>query len=235
MTNKLITSIMGVGLLATVLTGCGMGEKDEPYTSYGKVFMPSKYQKEPNFNVTPNELIRSSTPYYSELSDVNSLAKETLENKEDAKEFEKKEAERKRKEELLRQKKEQLEKQRKEELKKSQAQQTASRGHQPQGSGWVAFKGTYYGANCNGCSGKTSLGYDVRNTIYVNGLRVIAVDPRVIPLGSIVEVQAPYGTFKAIAGDTGGAIKGHKVDILVESEARSSQIGTHTVYIRILK
>lgn len=122
-----------------------------------------------------------------------------------------------------------------EEEKKRQQQAVVSRGEQPQGTGWVAFKGTYYGADCRGCSGKTALGYDVRNTIYVEGLRVIAVDPSVIPLGSIVEVQAPYGTFKAIAGDTGGAIKGHIVDILVESEARSSQMGTHTVYIRILK
>lgn len=231
MKKSLITGIMGASLLTGVLTGCNIDD-EESYEHHKKVYMPSKYQKEPNFNITPEELIKQSTPYYKELGDSNSLAQEVLELKENAREFEKKEAERKRKEELEKQRLAKLE----EEKKKQQAQkQTISRGQTLTGNGWVAFKGTYYGANCAGCSGKTAYGFDVRNTIYANGLRVIAVDPRIIPLGSIVEVQAPYGTFKAIAGDTGGAIKGHIVDILVESEARSSQLGTHTVYIRILK
>lgn len=119
---------------------------------------------------------------------------------------------------------------------KAQQVQTISRGSEaPSGGNWMAFKGTYYGADCNGCSGRTATGIDVRSTIYSNGLRIIAVDPSIIKLGSIVEVKTPNETFRAIAGDTGGAIKGYKTDILVESEARASQIGTHTVYIRIIK
>ncbi len=43
-------------------------------------------------------------------------------------------------------------------------------------------------------------------------MKLIAVDPNVIPLGSKVWVEG-YGY--AIAGDTGGAIKGNKIDILV--------------------
>lgn len=233
MKKSLITGIMGVSLLTGILTGCNIDDEDS-YQHHKKVYMPSKYQKEPNFNITPKELIRQSTPYYKELGDSNSLAKEVLDLKENAREFEKKEAERKRKEELEKQRLAKLEEEKKKK-KEVQKQQSTSRGKTPNGSGWVAFKGTYYGADCSGCSGKTAYGFDVRNTIYANGLRIIAVDPRIIPLGSIVEVQTPYGTFKAIAGDTGGAIKGHIVDILVGSEAESSQIGTHTVYIRILK
>lgn len=48
------------------------------------------------------------------------------------------------------------------------------------------------------------------------GISTIAVDPRVIPLGSLVYVEN-YG--KAIAADTGGAIKGKIVDVFLNSES----------------
>lgn len=48
-----------------------------------------------------------------------------------------------------------------------------------------------------------------------NGISTIAVDPRVIPLGSLVYVEG-YG--KAVAADTGGAIKGNIIDVYVNSE-----------------
>lgn len=232
MSKSLIKGIMGASLLASVLTGCGQGEENDIEVGHSKVYMPSKYQKEPRFDITSEELIKLSTPFYSELSSTETLASETLSMSQNAREFEKKEAERKHKEELERRRLAKLEEEKK---KKQQVQPTISRGEAQPSGNWVAFKGTYYGADCAGCSGKTAYGFDVRNTIYANGLRIIAVDPRIIPLGSIVEVQAPYGTFKAIAGDTGGAIKGNKTDILVGSEAEATQIGTHTVYIRILK
>lgn len=47
-----------------------------------------------------------------------------------------------------------------------------------------------------------------------DGISTIAVDPRVIPLGSLVYVEG-YG--KAIAADTGGAIQGNIVDVYVNS------------------
>ena len=47
------------------------------------------------------------------------------------------------------------------------------------------------------------------------GISTIAVDPRVIPLGSLVYVEN-YG--KAIAADTGGAIQGNIIDVFVNSE-----------------
>lgn len=51
-----------------------------------------------------------------------------------------------------------------------------------------------------------------------NGISTIAVDPRVIPLGSLVYVEG-YG--KAVAADTGGAIQGNIVDVYVNSEAEA--------------
>jgi 3D (Asp-Asp-Asp) domain-containing protein/septal ring factor EnvC (AmiA/AmiB activator) len=62
-------------------------------------------------------------------------------------------------------------------------------------------------------------------------MKLIAVDPRVIPLGSRVWVEG-YGV--AIAGDTGGAIKGHKIDVLVPNYAAAIQWGRRTVKIIIL-
>lgn len=47
-----------------------------------------------------------------------------------------------------------------------------------------------------------------------NGISTISVDPRVIPLGSLVYVEG-YG--KAIAADTGGAIIGNIIDVYVNS------------------
>ncbi|ASW42029.1 G5 domain-containing protein [Clostridium isatidis] len=47
-----------------------------------------------------------------------------------------------------------------------------------------------------------------------NGISTISVDPRVIPLGSLVYVEG-YG--KAIAADTGGAIVGNIIDVYVNS------------------
>ncbi len=47
-------------------------------------------------------------------------------------------------------------------------------------------------------------------------MKMIAVDPKVIPLGSKVWVEG-YG--EAIAGDTGGAIKGNRIDILLDQIA----------------
>lgn len=95
---------------------------------------------------------------------------------------------------------------------------------------------THYTYRCEGCSGITATGIDVTRTIYENGLRVIAVDPRVIPLGSIVRVKYTDGTtFKAIAGDIGGAIKNCRIDVLVASEREAYRLGKQTVTVTILK
>lgn len=58
----------------------------------------------------------------------------------------------------------------------------------------------------------------------------IAVDPKVIPLGSTVYIDG-FGTFKA--DDTGGAIKGKKIDLLVESYDKAIELGVkrRNVYV----
>lgn len=60
---------------------------------------------------------------------------------------------------------------------------------------------------------------------------VIAVDPRVIPLGTMLEVPG-YGV--AIAGDTGGAIKGNRIDIHFPTVGQALSWGRKTITIKIL-
>ncbi len=60
---------------------------------------------------------------------------------------------------------------------------------------------------------------------------VIAVDPRVIPLGTRVYVEG-YGY--AIAADTGGAIKGNIIDVCMDSREESFAWGRRNVKVYIL-
>src|SRR5690625_1319941 len=101
----------------------------------------------------------------------------------------------------------------------------------------LSFEATYYTARCDGCSGITATGYDVRSTIYSpEGYRIIAVDPNVIPLGSVVRVS--YGderaSFKAVSSDTGGDINGHRIDILVATKEEAYRLGREDVRVEIL-
>lgn len=95
----------------------------------------------------------------------------------------------------------------------------------------ITMETTYYTSSCVGCSGNTAAGYDVRGTIYANGYRVVAVDPWLIPLGTIVFVETPYETFYAIAGDTGGNIMGNRLDILVGTYWEAINKGRHYVTV----
>lgn len=86
---------------------------------------------------------------------------------------------------------------------------------------------TAYTAYCVGCSGRTATGINLRK--YPNK-KVIAVDPLVIPLGSKVHVQG-YGT--AIAGDTGGAIRGKRIDVFKNSKKAALNWGRRTVKVTV--
>jgi uncharacterized protein YabE (DUF348 family) len=88
---------------------------------------------------------------------------------------------------------------------------------------------TAYTAYCNGCSGRTATGLDLRAN---PNSKVIAVDPRIIPLGTKVYVEG-YGY--AIAADTGGAIKGYKIDVFFPTKAEAFRWGVRKVKIKILK
>lgn len=86
-----------------------------------------------------------------------------------------------------------------------------------------------YTASCAGCSGITKTGLNLKKN---PGLKVIAVDPRVIKLGTKVYVDG-YGY--AVAGDIGGAIKGNKIDVFIPTKSAALKWGRKNVKIKILK
>ncbi|GAF66782.1 hypothetical protein BTS2_3686 [Bacillus sp. TS-2] len=92
----------------------------------------------------------------------------------------------------------------------------------------LTMEATAYTAECEGCSGITATGIDL---LADRNKKVIAVDPSVIPLGTRVHVEG-YG--EAIAGDTGGAIKGNKVDLHVPTKNEAIQFGRQNVKVTIL-
>lgn len=86
---------------------------------------------------------------------------------------------------------------------------------------------TAYTANCRGCSGITASGFNLKKN---PNAKVIAVDPRIIPLGTKVHVQG-YGD--AVAADTGGSIKGHKIDVFYSTKSKALNWGRRTVTVKV--
>jgi len=63
-----------------------------------------------------------------------------------------------------------------------------------------------------------------------------AGDPRVLPLGSVVRVTWPSGTLIGIfvIMDTGGAIRGNKIDLYTPSCREAEDWGRHPVVVEVL-
>ncbi len=77
--------------------------------------------------------------------------------------------------------------------------------------------------------GKTDSGAQARRGI-------IAADPRLLPIGSLVEVDG-IGRKPArfVVADTGSAIKGKRIDIFMPSCAAAKQFGKRRVLTRLLR
>ncbi|MFJ7747413.1 LysM peptidoglycan-binding domain-containing protein [Peribacillus sp. NPDC097295] len=92
----------------------------------------------------------------------------------------------------------------------------------------MTVRATAYTADCQGCSGVTATGVDLKAN---PNEKVISVDPSVIPLGTKVYVEG-YGY--ATAADTGSAIKGNKVDLFVPNKEDALNWGVKNVNLKIL-
>ncbi|RSU07584.1 hypothetical protein CBF34_00240 [Vagococcus penaei] len=89
----------------------------------------------------------------------------------------------------------------------------------------MMMESTAYSYSEAGLTPFTATGLDLRENP-----NAIAVDPSVIPLGSIVEVSG-YGL--AIAADTGGAIKGNIIDVHFPTVEQCYQWGRRQVSVTI--
>lgn len=100
------------------------------------------------------------------------------------------------------------------------------------------YEVTHYSAYDGTQSGITRGGTNMANgNIHTSdGYRIVAVDPNVIPFGSILEVSTGNGqTFTAKADDTGGAIRGNIIDIAVSSPEEARKLGRTTASVKVLK
>jgi len=88
----------------------------------------------------------------------------------------------------------------------------------------LTMTATAYTAEDAGTTNLTYRGHRLRRGL-------VAVDPRVIPLGTRLYVVG-YGY--AIADDIGGAIKGNKIDLAFENHADAIQFGVQKVTVYIL-
>lgn len=76
-----------------------------------------------------------------------------------------------------------------------------------------------------GATGRTATGRHA-------GFGCVAVDPRVIPLGTLIFVEG-YGF--ALACDTGGAIHGNRIDLCFRSRSQAMRYGRKQVRVHVFK
>lgn len=93
------------------------------------------------------------------------------------------------------------------------------------GGSTMTMEATGYSYSEPGLGFYTATGIDLRQNP-----QVIAVDPSVIPLNSLVEVSG-YGF--AIAGDTGGAIKGNRIDLHFKTVQECFDWGRRSVSVTV--
>ena len=86
---------------------------------------------------------------------------------------------------------------------------------------------------CKNCCGKdetdTNYGITSTGTLATSG-RTVAVDPTVIPYGSIVMIDG----HEYIAEDTGGAIEGKRVDIFFDNHSEAKAYGRRVKEVTVL-
>ncbi|MDP2182180.1 MAG: 3D domain-containing protein [Actinomycetota bacterium] len=111
-------------------------------------------------------------------------------------------------------------------IKRSSGRLTISRGKsRPPSSGEkISVVSTAYAPGVDGVDWRTATGARA-------GYGVIAVDPSVIPLGTHVYVSG-YGY--AVAADTGGSIRGNRIDVCFDTRAEAIAWGRRTVTVTIL-
>ncbi len=91
---------------------------------------------------------------------------------------------------------------------------------------WFYFVATGYSANDpqQGTSSITATGKEIKKGM-------IAVDPKIIPLGTQVEIK-DTGVF--VAEDTGGKIKGNRIDIYFETKEEARNFGRQVIWVRVM-
>lgn len=91
---------------------------------------------------------------------------------------------------------------------------------------WYYFIASGYSANdpAQGTNNITATGKEIKKGM-------VAVDPREIPLGTKIEIK-DMGIF--IAEDTGGKIKGNRIDIYFDTKKEAKEFGRKGIWVKII-
>lgn len=101
----------------------------------------------------------------------------------------------------------------------------------------VQYTGVYSSFKATAYTADAKWGHATASGLHAK-LGVIAVDPSVIPMGTKVYVEGLNGASDygyAIAGDTGGSIKGNIIDLYMNDEATCNSWGVKYVNIYVLE
>lgn len=118
-------------------------------------------------------------------------------------------------------------------LQQNQQNQTAPQIQQPQVSepavnsepiNSLVLEASAYRATAYCLKGRTAMGGGVRRGI-------VAADPRVLPLGTQIQLDAGSYSGTYTVADTGGAVRGRKLDIWVPSCSEANRFGRRTVMV----
>ena len=90
---------------------------------------------------------------------------------------------------------------------------------------WYYFVASGYSANdpAQGTNSTTATGAKVQEGI-------VAVDPDMIPLGTEIEIKG-MGIF--VAEDTGGKIKGNRIDIYFDTKQEAKEFGQQGIWVKV--
>lgn len=104
---------------------------------------------------------------------------------------------------------------------------------------WTNFTATFYNAGAASTGkrpGDKQYGMTRSGNPVTPGVTV-SVDPKVIPLGTWMEIQFPDGhTENRRADDTGNAVRGHKIDVFMPlKDSELFDLGRMQIKVRILK
>lgn len=115
-------------------------------------------------------------------------------------------------------------------VQESKPKALPSRSLDPVRDEWMDFEATWYTPHEGEGNGLvTASGHPVSE-------KVAAVDPAVIPLGSEIEIRFEDGHIeRRIAADTGGAIKGRRIDLFCWSREEAIKNGRQRVKVRVVR
>jgi 3D (Asp-Asp-Asp) domain-containing protein len=95
-------------------------------------------------------------------------------------------------------------------------------------TGTVILPAEIYSATAYSLRGRTASGRPVARG-------VIAADPRVLPIGTRVRVEAGAWSGEYIVADTGGAVKGRRIDIWTPTSSEAMRFGRRAVKLTVLE